>query len=410
VSSPGRFEAPAYHRLVVDRLRALEPASWSAFAEAADAQARDLHAQLLRAAYRLDPGAHPEVAHAAAAAAGALGVTAPVTVYQLEGGRQANATLVHAPDEAVVALSGNLLGLLTGPELTAVLGHELAHHVLWTGDGGALFVADRLLDALALDARTPPAYLETARRWGLATELAADAGALLACGDLRTAVAALVKTATGPAAVDPDAYLAQAASVDPAAGVAAGRTHPETVLRARALQQGAATGDEAVAGLLGGGLDVETLDLVDRDRLENLTRRMIEAMLAPPGVRTDAVLAHARQFFPDLVPAAGGQAAFTVPEGATAATRRYLAYVLLDLATVDPDLEDVGLLAALTLAARTGLGGTVADAAAHEKLVPAARLATLVRRSETGAVDDPAGRADVAVHPDPAAQVGRVAR
>ena len=67
-----------------------------------------------------------------------------------------------------------------------------------------------------------------------------------------------------------------------------------------------------------------------------------------------------------------------VPASATGATRRYLAYVLLDLATVDPDLEDAGLRTALALAASTGLGSAVADAVTREKLVPPATLARLV--------------------------------
>ncbi len=392
VSSSGRVDASAYHRVVADRLRALEPGSWSAFGEPAAARARDLHADLLRSAHRLDPVAHPGVTRAAAQAAAALGVMVPVSVYRLDGGGAADATLARVPDEAVVALPAALLGLLTPAELTAVLGHELALHALWTRDDGVLLVADRLLDALALDARTPPVYHETARRWGLATVLAADRGALLACGDVRTVVAALLKTATGFATADPDACLAQAAAIDPAGGVAAGRAHPDTVLRAWALQQHAAGSDERVGTLLGGGLDLEALDLVDRDRLEILTRRIVEAMISPPGMRTAAVLAHARQFFPDVAPTAGAQATFTLPAGATEATRRYLAYVLLDLATVDPGLGEAGLLAALTLAARIGLGDAAAEAVARERLVPAATLASLVRTADAAADGDPGAR------------------
>ncbi len=376
------FDALPYHRAVAHRVRMLEPASWASFAQAADADdGTGLDEALRRGAYRLDPAAHPHVAAAARRAAAALGVDVPVSTHQLEGGAGANAALLFTPGEAVVTFSGPLLDLLGPGELTAVLGHELAHHVLWRLDGAALLVADRLLDAVALDARTPPVWAETARRWSLATELAADRGALLACGDLRTAVAALVRTTTGLASADPDAFLAQARSVDPAAGAAPGRSHPETVLRAWALEAWSRSpdeGDEAVAAVLGTGLDLEALDLLDRERLETLTRRVVEAMLADPALATDAVLAHARQFFPDVAPTPGAAATFAVPASATDATRRYLAYVLLDLATVDPDLEDGGLRAALALAASTGLGAAVADAAARERLVPAATLDRLV--------------------------------
>jgi hypothetical protein len=106
-------------------------------------------------------------------------------------------------------------------------------------------------------------------------------------------------------------------------------------------------------------------------------------VLADPWWRGEAVLAHARQFFPDVGVAAGAGAAPSasgpvwgtaegprpVPERATESTRRYLAYVLLDVVTVDPDLDEeeavrralaharaAGLAAAFEAVARAELG------------------------------------------------------
>ncbi|HET9656780.1 MAG TPA: M48 family metalloprotease [Kineosporiaceae bacterium] len=219
----------AYHVDVTERLARLEPQGWQAFTAAAgSADPGGLHEDLARTAYRLDPRSHPRVGAAVAAAGAALGVEVPVTVYQLEGAPEANAALLYQRSEAVVTLSGDLLDRLTDPELTALLGHELAHHRLWTLDGGRYGVADRMLDALALDARTPEPFLETGRRWNLATELFADRGALAACGDPEVAIACLVKAATGLREVDAAGYVQQAEAADPAAG-SRGRTHPETV-------------------------------------------------------------------------------------------------------------------------------------------------------------------------------------
>jgi hypothetical protein len=39
----------------------------------------------------------------------------------------------------------------------------------------------------------------------------------------------------------------------------------------------------------------------------------------------------------------------------TAATKQYLCYLLLDLATADPDAGDAGLVASMGVARRTGL-------------------------------------------------------
>jgi hypothetical protein len=43
------------------------------------------------------------------------------------------------------------------------------------------------------------------------------------------------------------------------------------------------------------------------------------------------------------------------PRRLTAATRQYLCYLLLDLATADPELGDDGLVASMALARRAGL-------------------------------------------------------
>ena len=385
-----------YHLDVAGRLARLEPEGWRAFATAGErAELGGLHAELARTAYRLDPQSHPRVGAAMAAAVAALGVEVPVTVHQLEGERQANAALLHHRQEVVVTLSGDLLERLTDPELAALFGHELAHHRLWTLDGGRFGTADRMLNALAADARTPEPFLETARRWSLATELFADRGALAACGDLQVTVACLVKVATGLREVDAAGYLRQADVADPAAG-SRGWTHPETVLRAWALQHWDTNRtDEQAATLLRprirpgrpdhdrpdhdrpdhdlpdpGFPDLECLDLADQEVLEQLTRRMVGAFLELGGSSSDLVLAHARAFFPDLqasatppsepVPTAGASAAAAavqVPD----ATRRYLGYVLLDLATVDPDLQEHGLTAAGELAGRLGFGELFTD-------------------------------------------------
>jgi len=404
----------AYHTEIAARLEALEPRGWAVFARAAgqppaptthaaDGEeitlADDLEAQLLRHAYRMEPDAHPRV-HAAARRAGdALGIGVPITIYQLEGAAQANAALAFRPGEAVIALSGNLLALLADEELVACFGHELAHHRLWSSDGSRLLVADRFLMALGLDAGTPPAYLETGRRFDLATELYADRGALLACGSLEVAISSLVKVATGLSDVDPAAYLRQARDAHPERGTD-GVTHPETVLRAWALErwangEGGGADDEAVRVLLAPALDIERLDLIDRTVLESLTRRLVMDAIAPAWMQTVDVTGHARQFLIDVRTSSGwsgGRPAAAdlrdaaavpvdarVPAEASAETRRFLAYVLLDLATVDPDLGDESLVECLAVAREAGIDAAFEDVARKE-LAPNARTWEALKR------------------------------
>ena len=390
-----------YHTVVASRLEALEPRVWGLFRDAARSDGAtkpkvdpatpatlpedDLEQQLARHAYRMEPAAHPRVHEAARAAIQALGLEGvPVAIYQLEGGEGANASLVFRPHEAVLALSGNILALLSDEELLACFGHELAHHRLWTSDGGRILVADRILGALSLDAATPAAYLETARRFDLATELYADRGAFLTCGSVDVAIGSLVKVATGLSDVDPQAFLRQAEAARPERGTA-GTTHPETVLRAWALARWhGGDGEAAAATLLAPSLDIERLDLVDRERLEGLTRRLVFDVLAVEWMRTDALVAHARQFLVETAPSAQtgrsgrsrGRPSTSEADESPVETRvaddtppetaRFLAYVLLDLGTVDPDLDDESLVEVMAVAREAGLAGAFEEVAKRE--------------------------------------------
>lgn len=403
------LRALTYHRDVGDWLEQKEPRGWQAMRSSlrpsdqeADAKAAT---ELLRSAYRLEAAGHPVVHSALARAVENLGIGRPVSIYQVEGSGAANAGLLTLPEELAILLSGNLIPLLSEDGLCAVFGHELAHHLLWSYDDERYQVADRLLQLLSVDAATPPPYLEAFRRYRLATELFADRGAVVACGSLLTSVGALVTTVTGLADVDPAGYLAQAEAADPLAGRRAGG-HPETVLRAWALgrwhaeldggQGGEAqgsgelledrlpAGEVAAKALLRPRLDLDALDLFDQAELERLTLSLIEDLLLDREWHSEPVITHARQFFPKLtidpavvsalLPSAQTEAetamaasrpwgtpVFRVrpltPASTSPQTRRYLGYVLLDLVTVDPDLDlELALGRASRFAERLGLG------------------------------------------------------
>ena len=272
-----------YHRDVAAILERENPV---AFGSLRATVPQDLDQLLLRQTYRVDPAGHADVHAAVQRAADALGVTVPVEIYVDESGQGANAALVYVPDRAVLVLTGGTLNLLDDDELCAVAGHELAHHLLWTADDGRYLATARLLDAAESDARTPSEYLETARRFRLATELYADRGGMQACGSLTTTVSGLVKLATGLTTVDSAAYLRQAAEVDYSVP-SAGTTHPETVLRAWALQEWAERGpgaDASVAAALGPQLDLGALDVLGQDRLAEITRSLVWLLVAEGAV------------------------------------------------------------------------------------------------------------------------------
>ena len=125
---------------------------------------------------------------AAALAAERLGIDDPVTLYQAQDGSSegANALVVSLPGEAHVVFSGRLLELVEGPELVAVLGHELAHHLLWSMENGDFWVLDRLVHGAAGDVAAQRCHEETARLVRLHTELIADRGGLVAADGMST--------------------------------------------------------------------------------------------------------------------------------------------------------------------------------------------------------------------------------
>ncbi|MFG1819062.1 M48 family metalloprotease [Kribbella sp. NPDC049174] len=353
-----------YHRAVLAYVRRVDERAWTALRGGPVGGVGDV---LLRNAYRLEEAAHPVVHQAGRRAAEALGVNAELEFFQVQG--EVNAFYLHQAGTAVVVFEGALLERLDQDELTAVMGHELAHRVLWDAEEGAYLAVDRLLDAAAGDARTPQQYLETHRRWGLATELYADRGALTACGDLSVTVRALLKLQTGLSAVDPESYLRQADELDLSTG-SRGTTHPEGVARAWALKKWLA--DEDMESLITGPLDIDAPDLLDAVLLRDLSREFAATIAHTEGLRTDSVATFAAGFSdppgPLGVPASPmlrfdepvairpvDGAPLPRPRPVVEATKRYLCYLLLDLATADPDTGDAGLIASMVIARRAGL-------------------------------------------------------
>jgi hypothetical protein len=358
----------AYHRAVLSHVRRVDERAWAAL-RVEDVADPELTDALLRNTYRLEAGSHPALHEAGRQAAEALGLAVGVEFYQAQGAGQPNASLLHQGDRAVILFEGPLLERLDPEELKAVCGHELAHRALWTLEEGAYLAVDRLLDAAAGDARTPPQYLETHRRWVMASELFADRGALAACGDLGTTVRALLKVQTGLGSVDPDAYLRQAGELDLSTG-SRGTSHPEGVARAWALQKWLA--GEDVELLLTGPLDVDAPDLLDAVLLRELSMDFAAHIAQAEALRTDTVATYAAGFAdpPGPLGVPGGAvprfdeplairpvdgAPMPRPRALTAATRQYLCYLLLDLATADSEAGDAGLIASLQLARRAGL-------------------------------------------------------
>src|SRR6478736_1388643 len=122
------------HLTLVDWLKSHESEvwKWHSDSERLTQDAEEVRLSLLRDTYRMDADGHPELFSEIAAAQEALGISQlQVHAYQAQGQSTPNAAICYLPGEAHLIFSGPILTLLTSDELRAVIGHELAHYILW---------------------------------------------------------------------------------------------------------------------------------------------------------------------------------------------------------------------------------------------------------------------------------------
>jgi Zn-dependent protease with chaperone function len=379
----GAHHPTSFHRRLRDTLAEQEPGLFRWYSSDAYEAARidRLRLELLRSSYRLSAESHARPHRLARTAADKIGVDVPVLLYQLQQADHANAGLCFARGEAHVVLSGASLHSFDDPELTALLGHELAHHRLFTLEDGTFRVATDLVEAAVAHASASSAFVAAAlrnRRW---TEIFADRGAAIAADGIEPAIACLVKVGTGLAQVSVKDYLAQAREVvarlvDQDTGH--GDTHPENAVRAIALElwrDRGADADAEIGEIVEGVVTLETLDIVQQREVAAGTREVLDRVLAPQWMRSEAALAHARRFFPDY--------AWSEPTAEREPRRgldEYVAYLLLDFAVVDASLGEVALARALAVATELGVREVFVTLARKELRMPASVLAQLEQR------------------------------
>ena len=374
-----------YHVQLRDYLKEQESALWTWFssAQAKMEYTESLRLELLKSTYRLDAASHPELYRAVDEVKVRLQLQIPVTVYQAQHAMDLNAALFYIPGEGHVVLFGPALSLLGYDELKAVLGHELAHYRLWQADGGDFLVADRLLQAVAQDHRAEPSHVQSARWFQLYTEIYADRGALIASEKIEAAVAGLVKMITGLQQVSGASYLKQAEEVFQQSRVkTSGLSHPEAFIRARALQLWAEEypqTNDAIREMIEGAAALEDLDLLGQNQLSGTTRRFLEAFLHPQWFQTEAVLAHAKLFFDDFsaVKTAGFEGKVSHPS-----LKDYFCFLMLDFATVDPDLDQLPLAAAFHWSKRLEIEPEFEKLAVKELKLKARTLSKLKAEAE----------------------------
>lgn len=380
-----------YQQEMVRFLKSEERELWKWFSSSRTQpeHAEAIRLELLKSTYRLEPTTQPRLYALADEVLASFGLEVPVTFYQAQTGSGMNAGLAYVPQEVHLVLTGPILTALSETELHALLGHELAHYLLFQEWDREFFVASELLHALQNDAGAASAHLESARLFRLYAEVFADRGSLAVTGDVQCTVAALLKTETGLTEVSADSYLRQADEIFSKGGVQANQpTHPESYIRARALALWAERGDQAlgeIERMIEGPLCLGRLDLLGQKKVAETTRRLLAQLLGPRWFQSEPILAHARLFFDDFVvgngtldePALAGEL-----QSGDAALQDYYCYVLLDFATVDRDLAEVALAAALVLSKRLGLSEAFSEIALKELALSKKQLARIEREAD----------------------------
>lgn len=363
---------PTYHTELRDFLTAAEPELWRWFAESKELAARgddEAELELLKSAIRLDGGVHDVLVAHATLLRDVFEISDPVALYQELGSSERNAFVFQLNGQVNVVFGGDLLELLEPTEQQMILAHELAHIALWRRSDGDFGVLDHMVHRLASDPGAGDPLIETARRLRLHTEVWADAAALAAVDDLDTAVAAMVKVGSGLRHVDPAAYLRQAEEILTLdSGATTAWTHPELHIRVACLsarRRNAAA--EVLATLVNGPDDLDRLDLLGQQRLQTLAARVLNTTTGPANRRppSDAVadyIAHytVRYTAPDPDPNLGRavDAADAVASDRPIAddeladlapsVRWFAASLLVDLALVDDEVDDLADLRAMS--------------------------------------------------------------
>lgn len=351
-----------YHDAIRGHLKEHVSAAWSHFRsdEWREEHAKEADLQLAKSTVQLDEETHARLYELARDAAKKVGVEVDVELFQGDAQGGLNAALYFAPDTARIVLYGPLQERLQEDELLALLGHELAHHVLWTADQGDFFTTMRTLNGLSW-AGASESIAATERMYRLTTETFADRGGYLAAGSTDALIRCLIKTRTQLSEVDPQAFLRQAEKVIAQTKGSEAFEHPETYLRAKAITLYAADAggiEDEVQELLTGAIELDGLDLIGRVELSALSRSFVDHLLEPPWFRTTSVLAHAGLLFEDYShrsPSHSVDALEKALQRYGPTSLDYLAFLLLDFIVVDTNLADLPLAQAQTLAESVGL-------------------------------------------------------
>ena len=347
-----------FHRELVRCLRELEPDTWEWFEKKQDDQAeRDaIRLELLKRSVRLERADEPDLYQWVDLACERLGFDQQVILYRAQNYEQLNCSVIGLGDGAHLVFYGPVERQLEPAEFLAVIGHELGHAELWRGEEGAFLIAEQILDAWAQEPQASGAWLETSRLFRLYAEIYCDRAGYRASEDLPATVGALVKLETGAKSIQPLSYLKQAEEIlSSDAQSSRGDSHPETYLRALALQwwtkDASDEVDQRLEKLIEGVGELTSLSVAQQPRWQQWTRDVLVHLLDPAWRKTDLTQAHARLFFEGETPPTRSSVSLADLDSqictASESMLDYACYLLLDFVSCDRQVQEVALAQSL---------------------------------------------------------------
>jgi hypothetical protein len=215
----------------------------------------------------------------------------------------------------------------------------------------------------------PAEIVETLRRMKLPTEAYCDIGGYIACGNRSAAMRALLRADPSATADDAEAYLSPAERPDATAESTGRRTiPPDLSARASVLARSTAGGELRIdiRGLLPSTVELGALDLLDRETVRNLTRKVLARVLAEPATGTLAATAQAREMFPEAPAIPDPKPLDSASPSLSASVVEYLAFLLLDLATAEGTRLRDAIAVTATAADELGIGPRFREIARQE--------------------------------------------
>ena len=362
-----------YHVAVAEKLEQTEPELWRWFrsdqtASADRARAEgELHRETDRIARQEDGS---RLYGAAEAARDGLSSSAPIMLHRLREARGLpRASLVFTEGQIAIACdTAGLEPLDTETTLPALFAREIARYELFTLERGRYRSADRLLSWLTQREACPSEYVETWRRNRLATEIYCDLRAASAHGTSQVARALDLVIGDTSVRDGEEAVRERLASYErgevPATSLSERDMRRLAMMWSETLPPAAL--QDRLHGLVSGRIDLGALDLLDQQRLHELTRSVVDRVATEGASPADAILAYAREMFPGYEPPLEAPRLIPLSPEPAANVIDYLTYLLLDLASI----PGTGLKSAISVSAmiadELGIGHRFREVARQE--------------------------------------------